>query len=199
MPLICALDQYEQLLDYLLTYSEVQFDLSFYLLCYVTLITDDTPDDFGEMRSDYPRNSSAYVISVWLKKYWLARSLGHPLFGSSLNSSDFLSTNNQSCDESLSNDHEEFRREIQTFPTGSIDIQRSPVEYLSKTIHFLGQLPSLSLEETRATLLSLISYLSHVSYSSLAHVLIWCIANHQLANDDEKPWIQNVIHTMGRE
>ncbi len=71
------------------------------------------------------------------------------------------------------------------------------MEYLSKTIHLLGELPSLSLDETKQTVSALITYLTQVSYGSLVHVLLWLIANYQIANDNERIWIQNTIHTMG--
>ncbi|CAF3627579.1 unnamed protein product, partial [Rotaria sp. Silwood2] len=74
----------------------------------------------------------------------------------------------------------------------------SNIEYLSKTIYLLGELPSLSLDETKQIVSALIIYLTQVSYGSLVHVLLWLIANYQIANDDERVWIQNIIHTMGK-
>ncbi|CAF4337875.1 unnamed protein product, partial [Adineta steineri] len=130
--------------------------------------------------------------------YWLSRYIGHALFASSLYSSDFLSITNNSLSEISVTDKEEFLMDIKCFNSENIQIKYSNIEYLSKTIYFLEELQSLSLEETKQTVLQLINYLTHVSYGTLVHILLWLIANHQIANDDERPWIQNTIHTMGK-
>lgn len=132
---------------------------------------------------------------VWLKKYWLSRDIGHALFASSLNSIEFLSTSNTNN----STDKEEFLLEIQSFNPENIQIKYSKIEYLSKTISLLGELQSLSFDETKQIIVQLINYLTCVSYGSLVHVLLWLVANHQITNDDERPWIQNIIHSMGKK
>ena len=199
IPLVCALDKYYEFIRLLLSYAETQFDLALYLLCYVTSITDDTSEDFGHIELNYEKSSSPFIVYVWLKKYWLSRYFGHALFSSSLTSTDFLSTINNSSGEISSTEKEEFLMDIKNFNIENIQIKYSSVEYLSKTIYLLGELQSLSLDETKQIVLQLIDYLSHVSYGSLIHVLLWLIANYQIANDDERPWIQNAIHTMGIE
>jgi hypothetical protein len=137
------------------------------------------------------------MVYIWLKKYWFSRYLGHALFSSSLNSIDFLPTINNSFNEISSTEKEEFLMDIQNFNQENIQIKYSNIEYLSKTISLLGELQSLALDETKQTVLQLINYLTYVSYGSLVHVLLWLMANYQIANDDDRPWIQNVIHTMG--
>ena len=193
IPLICALDLYYEFIHLLLNYAEKQFDLALFVLCYVTSITDDSSEDFGQLDIDSNQNSTAFSVYVWLKKYWLSRDIGQALFASSLNSIDFLSTTNSNHPS----EKEEFLLEIQTFNQENPQMKYSSIEYLSKTISLLGELQSLSLEETKQIILQLIHYLTCVSYSSLIHVLLWLIANHQIANDDERPWIQNIIHSMG--
>ncbi|CAF3896482.1 unnamed protein product, partial [Adineta steineri] len=199
IPLICALDQYYEFIRLLLSYTQIRFDLALCLLCYVTSITDDTSEDFGhiEINSDLSSPSSISFVYIWLKKYWLSRYIGHALFASSLYSSDFLSTINNSLNEITVTDKEEFLMDIKCFNSENIQIKYSNIEYLSKTIYFLEELQSLTLEETKQTVLQLINYLTRVSYGTLVHILLWLIANHQIANDDERPWIQNTIHTMG--
>ncbi|CAF0757365.1 unnamed protein product [Rotaria sordida] len=196
IPLICALDQYYSLINLLLSYTQTQYDLALYLLCYITSITDDTSEDFGHIDINYDKSSSSFIIYMWLKKYWLSRHLGHALFSSSLYSIDFLSPINNSFDD-ISVEKDEFLLDIKNFNHDNIQIKYSNIDYLIKTIYLLGELQSLSLDETKQIVLQLINYLTHVSYGSLVHVLLWLIANYQIANDNEKPWIQNVIHTMG--
>lgn len=198
IPLICALDQYYELIHLLLSYVQTQFDLALYVICYITSITDDTSEDFGHIDINFDKSSPSFMIYVWLKKYWLSRHLGHALFSSSLNSSEFLSMINDASDELLLSDKEEFLNDIKNFTSENIQIKYSNIEYLSKTIYLLGELPSLSLDETKQIVSQLINYLTHVSYGSLIHVLLWLIANYQITNDNEKPWIQNTIHTMGK-
>ncbi|CAF3424706.1 unnamed protein product [Rotaria sp. Silwood1] len=197
IPLICALDQYYSFIQLLLTYTQTQYDLALYLLCYITSITDDTSEDFGHIDINNDKSSSSFIIYIWLKKYWLSRHLGHALFSSSLYSIDFLSTINNSFDDISLLEKDEYLLDIKNFNNENIQIKYSNIEYLIKTIYLLGELQSLSLDETKQIVLQLINYLTHVSYGSLVHVLLWLIANYQIANDDEKPWIQNVIHTMG--
>ncbi|CAF3469520.1 unnamed protein product [Rotaria sp. Silwood1] len=198
IPLICALDQYYSFIQLLLTYTQTQYDLALYLLCYITSITDDTSEDFGHIDINNDKSSSSFIIYIWLKKYWLSRHLGHALFSSSLYSIDFLSTINNSFDDISLLEKDEYLLDIKNFNNENIQIKYSNIEYLIKTIYLLGELQSLSLDETKQIVLQLINYLTHVSYGSLVHVLLWLIANYQIANDDEKPWIQNVIHTMGK-
>ena len=193
IPLICALDLYYEFIRLILSYTQTQFDLALYILCYVTSITDDTSEDFGLIELNYDKSASPFMVYIWLKKYWLSRSRGHALFSSSLNSIDFLSTINNIS----SKEKEEFLIDIQNFNQDNIQIKYSNIEYLYKTIALLGELQSLVLDETKQILLQLINYLTYVSYGSLVHVLLWTMANYQIANDDERPWIQNVIHTMG--
>jgi hypothetical protein len=188
IPLICALDQYYEFIHLLLSYTQTQFDLALYILCYVTSIIDDTSEDFGHIEINFDQS---FIVYIWLKKYWLSRHLGHALFASSLNSIDFLST------EISSNEKEEFLLDIKSFNQDNIQIKYSNTEYLTKTIFLLGELQSLSLNETKQIITQLIHYLTYVAYGSLLHVLLWLIANYQIANDDERPWIQNIIHTMG--
>jgi hypothetical protein len=199
IPLICALDQYYEFIHLLLTYTQTQFDLALYILCYVTSITDDTSEDFGHIEINSDKTSSSFLVYIWLKKYWLSRHLGHALFSSSIYSIDFLSTINNSSNDISLIEKDEFLISIQNFNQDNIQIKYSNIEYLSKTIFLLGELQSLSLDETKQIILQLINYLTHVSYGSLIHVLLWLIANYQIANDNERPWIQNVIHTMGNE
>ncbi|CAF0759576.1 unnamed protein product [Rotaria sp. Silwood1] len=203
IPLICALDQYYPFIRLLLSYTQTQFDLAILILCYITSITDDISEDFGHLDINYDKSSSSssFIIYVWLKKYWLSRYLGHALFSSSLDSIELLSTttnnnNNLFGDLSLT-EKEEFLNEIRTSNNENIHRKYSNIEYLSKTIYLLGELPPLSLDETKQTVSALIIYLTQVSYGSLVHVLLWLIANYQIANDDERLWIQNIIHTMG--
>ena len=158
---------------------------------------DDTSEDFGHIEMNFDETTTSFIVYIWLKKYWLSRHLGHGLFASSLNSIDFLSTINNSFEIS-SQEREEFLMEIKSFNYQNIQIKYSNIEYLSKTIFLLGELQSPSLDETKEIIVQLTNYLTHVSYGSLLHVLQWLIANYQIANDDERPWIQNVIHTMGK-
>ncbi|CAF3814446.1 unnamed protein product [Rotaria magnacalcarata] len=198
IPLICALDQYYDFVHLLLSYTQTQFDLALYVLCYITSITDDTSEDFGQINISFDKTSSSYVVYMWLKKYWLSRHFGHALFASSLHSMDFLSTINGSLnDDVLSTAKEEFLMDIKSFTSENMQIKYSNIEYLSKTIYFLGELQSLSLTGTKDMISQLIKYLTHVSYGSLLHVLLWLVANYQIANDNEKSWIQDTIHTMG--
>ena len=95
-------------------------------------------------------------------------------------------------------DKELFVNEIKSFNQEAHQTKDSPIESLARTIHLLGELPALSLEETKTTVTGLIAYLTHVSYGSLVHVLLWLIANYQIANDDERVWIQTTISTMGK-
>jgi hypothetical protein len=199
IPLICALDQYYEFIRLLLSYTQTHFDLVLYILCYVTSITDDTSEDFGQIEINSDKTSSAFIVYIWLKKYWLSRYFGHALFASSINSIDFLSIINNSSGEIFSIEKEEFLIEIKNFNQDNIQIKYSNIEYLSKTIYLLGEIQSIALNETKQIILQLINYLTYVSYGSLLHVLIWLIANYQISNDNEKSWIQNVIHTMGRE
>ena len=188
IPLICALDLYYEFIHLLLSYTEKQFDLALFILCYVTTITDDSSEEFGQLDIE---KSTAFSVYVWLKKYWLSRDIGQALFASSLNSIEFLSTGNPF-------NKDEFLQEIQSFNPENPPISVSNIDYLSKTISFLGELQSLSLDETKQIIIQLIHYLTNVSYSSLVHVLLWLIANHQIANDDERPWIQSIIHSLGK-
>jgi hypothetical protein len=159
------------------------------------LITDDTSEDFGHIEIKFDKTLSPFIVYIWLKKYWLSRHFGQALFASSLNSIDFISN---SFGEISSNDKEEFLMDIKLFNQDNIQIKYLHTEYLIKTIFLLGELQSLSLDETKQIILQLINYLTYNSYGSLIHVLLWLIANYQIANDDERPWIQNVIHTMGK-
>ncbi|CAF2321704.1 unnamed protein product [Rotaria sp. Silwood2] len=197
IPLICALDQYYSFIRLLLSYTQTQFDLAILILCYITSITDDISEDFGHLDLNYDKSSSSFIIYIWLKKYWLSRYLGHALFSSSLDSIELLSTNNNTFSDLSLNEKEEFLNEIRTSNNENIQRKYSNIEYLSKTIYLLGELPSLSLDETKQIVSALIIYLTQVSYGSLVHVLLWLIANYQIANDDERVWIQNIIHTMG--
>ena len=197
IPLICALDQYYPFIRLLLSYTQTHFDLSLLILCYVTSITDDTSEDFGHLDINEDKSSSSFIIYVWLKKYWLSRYLGHALFSSSLDSIDLLSTINNSFGETSITEKEDFLNEIKIFNNENIQNKYSNIEYLSKTIYLLGELPSLSLDETKQTVSALITYLTHLSYGSLVHVLLWLIANYQISNDNERKWIQDIISTMG--
>jgi hypothetical protein len=192
IPLICALDQYYEFIRLLLSYTQTHFDLALYILCYVTSITDDKSEDFGQIEINSDKTSSAFIVYIWLKKYWLSRYFGHALFSSSFDSIDLLPTINNSF-----NEKDEFLNDINIFNQDNIQKKYLDIEYLTKTIYLLGELPSLSLEETKQTISALIIYLTHLSYGSLVHVLLWLIANYQIANDDERLWIQNTIHTMG--
>jgi len=194
IPLICALDQYYSFIRLLLSYTETQFDLALLILCYITSITDDISEDFGHFEFNYDKTSSSFMIYIWLKKYWLSRYLGHALFSSSLDSIDLLST---TVNETLLIEKDEFLNEIKIFNQDNIQKKYSDIQYLIKTIYLLGELPSLSLDQTKQTVSELIIYLTYISYGSLVHVLIWLIANYQIANDDERLWIQTIIHTMG--
>lgn len=195
--MICALDQYYPFIRLLLSYTETQFDLALLILCYITCITDDMSEDFGHLDLNYDKPSTSYISYVWLKKYWLSRYLGHALFSSSLDSVELLPTINSPFGEMSSTEKEEFLNEIHISTNDKVQRKYSNVECLSKTIYLLGDLPSLSLEETKQTVSELIQYLTQISYGSLVHVLIWLISNYQIANDDERLWIQNMIHTMG--
>jgi hypothetical protein len=194
IPLICALDQYYEFICLLLSYTQIKFDLALYLLCYVTSITDDTSEDFGHIEINFDKTSLPYMIYIWLKKYWLSRYLGHALFSSSLDSIDLLST---TINETLLIEKEEFLNEIKIFNQENIQKKYSDIQYLIKTIYLLGELSSLSSDQTKQTVSELIIYLTYLSYGSLVHVLLWLIANYQIANDDERLWIQTIIHTMG--
>lgn len=187
IPLVCALDLYYEFLHLLLSYTDKQFDLALFILCYVTTITDDSSEEFGQLNINQP---IAFSVYIWLKKYWLSRDIGHALFASSLNSIEFISTSN--VNPSFD------KEEIQSFNPENPPMNISNIDYLSKTIVFLGELQSLSLDETKQMIIQLIHYLTYVSYSSLVHVLLWLIANHQIANEDERPWIQSIIHSMGK-
>lgn len=199
VPMICALDQYYPFVHLLLSYGESHFDLALYLLCYLTSITDDTSEDFGHLELNFDRNSTPYFIYVWLKKYWLSRSMGHALFASSLDSIDFLSTINSSSSERFSLEKDNFLHEIRTFHPTKIQQRYSPMEYLSKTIFLLGELQSLVLGQTKETVVNLIEYVQHVSHASLIHVLLWLIANYQIADENERVWIGDVIHKMSND
>ena len=196
IPLICSLDLYYPFIRLLLLYTQTQFDLTFIILCYITLITDDTSEDFGHLDLKCDESSSSFIVYIWLKKYWLSRYLGHALFSSSINSIQFLSTKNNSFDDIKSTEND-FLNEIKTFSNENTEKKYSNIEYLSKTVYLLGALPSLSLDETKQTVSALINHLTQVSYSSLLHVLLWLIANYQIARDNERTWIQNIIHNMG--
>ena len=198
IPLICALDQYYPFIRLLLSYTQTHFDLGLLILCYVTSITDDNSDDFGHLELNFDPSLPPFHIYIWLKKYWLSRYLGHALFSSTLDTIELLPTINHSLTDLSSTDKEEFLNEIKRFDQENIQKKYSDIEYLTKTIHLLGELPSLSLEETKQIVSSLIIYLTQVSYGSLVHVLLWLIANHQIANDDEREWIKTIIHTMGK-
>ncbi|CAF1112024.1 unnamed protein product [Adineta ricciae] len=199
IPLICALDQYYNFIDLLLSYTKTRFDLALLLLCYVTSITDDTSEDFGQIEITADRSSPIFIVYIWLKKYWLSRYVGHALFGSTLSSTDLLSTMNNSFDEKSKVQKEEFATDVQCFNPENFAIKYSNTEYLSKTVLFLGDLQSLSLDETKQVVSQLINYLTHVSYGTLVHVLLWLVANYQIASDNERSWIQNTINTMGTE
>lgn len=199
IPLICAVDQYYPFVRSLLTYMQTHFDLALLVLCYVTSITDDISEDFGHLELGHEPNSPSHMIYIWLKKYWLSRHLGHALFASSLESIELLSNTSSLLFEASSNEREDFLNEIKTTPDESIEKKYSDVQYLGKTIHLLGDLPSLALDETKETVSNLIAHLTKVSYGSLAHVLLWLMANYQIANDNDRAWIQTSIHTMGRE
>jgi hypothetical protein len=192
IPLICALDLYYPLIRLLLSYSQTQFDLSLYLLCYVTSIADDRSEEFGAL---HLHEATSSIVYIWLKKYWLSRYLGHALFSSSLDSIELISSSSSS---SSSSSTDEFLNEIKHFHPEHFETKWSHVECLTKTIQLLGELPSLSLNESKQILQALLTYLTHVSYGSLVHVLLWLIANYQLANDEERLWIQTVIHSMGK-
>ena len=198
IPLICALDQYYPFVRLLLTYTQTHFDLSLLILCYLTSITDDNSDDFGHLDLHFEPASPPFLIYIWLKKYWLSRCLGHALFSSTLDTIELLPNINHSFTEISSIEKEEFLNEVKTFDQENPQKKYSDIEYLTKTIHLLGELPSLSLDETKQTVSLLITYLTHVSYGSLVHVLLWLIANHQIANEDERGWIQTMINTMGK-
>lgn len=148
---------------------------------------------------NFDKTSSSFFIYIWLKKYWLSRYLGHALFSSSLDSTNLLSTINNSSSDISNVEKVEFLNEIKNFNQDNIQKKYSDIQYLTNTIYLLGELPSLSLEETKQTVSTLIQYLTCVSYGSLVHVLIWLIANYQIANDNERLWIQNIIHTMGKQ
>ncbi|CAF1357477.1 unnamed protein product [Rotaria sordida] len=197
IPLICALDQYYSFIRLLLSYTQTQFDLAILMLCYITSITDDISEDIGHLDLNSDKSSSSFILYIWLKKYWLSRYLGHALFSSSLDSIELISTTNNPFDDLSLKEKDEFLIEIRTINNENIQRKYSNIEYLSKTIYLLGELPSLSLDETKQTVLAIINYLTQVSYGSLVHVLLWLIANYQIANDDERVWIQNIIHTMG--
>lgn len=198
IPLICALDQYYPFIRLLLSYAQTNFDLALLILCYVTAITDDNSEDFGHLELQFDPSSTSFHIYIWLKKYWLSRYLGHALFSSALDTIDLSPAINQSMTDLSSTEKEEYLNEIKTFDQENIEKKYSDMEYLTKTIHLLGELPSLSLEETKQIVSSLIIYLTHHSYGSLVHVLLWLIANHQIANDNERGWIQTMIQTMGK-
>lgn len=190
IPLIFALDQFYPFVRLILFNTENQFDLSLYLLCYLTSICDDTSEDFGQIDLNFDENSTPFFVYVWLKKFWLSRSLGHALFASPLTSIDFLSS------ERIFVEKDEFLHQIRTFEKGKTIVRSSPIENLSKTIFLLGELQSLALEQTKEILSNLIRYATHVSHGSLIHILLWLIANYQIADENERLWIQNVIHTM---
>lgn len=169
-----------------------------YILCYVTLIIDDTSEDFGHIEINSDKTSTSFIVYIWLRKYWLSRSLGHALFASSLYSMDFLSIINNSSEDMNIQEKDDFLFEIKNFTQDNIQIKYSNIEYLIKTISLLGELQSLSFDETKEIILQLINYLTCLSCGSLIHVLLWLIANYQIANDEERSWIQNTIHTMGK-
>lgn len=133
-----------------------------------------------------------------MKKYWLSRYLGHALFTSTLDTIELLPSINHTFNEMSSIEKEEFLNEVKIFDQENPQKKYSDIEYLTKTIYLLGELSSLSFEETKQTISSLIIYLTQLSYGSLVHVLLWLFANHQIANDDERGWIQTMIHTMGK-
>ncbi|CAF1033305.1 unnamed protein product [Adineta ricciae] len=197
IPIICATDLYYPFIRSLLIYTQTQNDLALLILCYVTSITDDVSEDFGHVDYQFEATSSSNVLYTWLKKYWLSRHIGHALFSSSLDSMDLLSTNHNSFSEASLAEKDDFLNEIKNLTPETVQKKYSDIEYLTKTIHLLGELPSLSLEETKQIITGLITYLTQLSYGSLVHVLLWLIANYQIANDDERLWIQTTISTMG--
>lgn len=196
IPLICAVDQYYPFIRLLLSYIPNQFDLSLLILCYLTSITDDTSEDFGHLELPFEKSSASYQIYIWLKKYWLSRYAGHALFSSSIDTLELLSIDNNNS--TFSFDKDEFLNEIKLFNSENpLEKTSSDINYLNKTIHLLGDLQSLSFDETKQTISALIQYLTHVSYGSLVHVLLWLFANYQITNDEERIWIQEIIHQMG--
>ena len=122
IPLICALDQYYDLIRLLLSYTSTHFDLALYVLCYVTSITDGTSEDSGLLDIAADQSSSPFVIYIWLKKYWLSRYLGHALFASTFNSSNFLSTLNNSVEDKSTADKEEFVTDVKCFNVENIQL-----------------------------------------------------------------------------
>jgi hypothetical protein len=52
---------------YFLSYTQTQFDLALYILCYETSITDDTSEDFGHIELNYDKSSSPFMVHIWLK------------------------------------------------------------------------------------------------------------------------------------
>ncbi|CAF2040283.1 unnamed protein product [Rotaria magnacalcarata] len=197
IPLICALDQYYSFIRLLLSYTETQFDLALLILCYLTSITDDISEDFGHLDLKYEKSSTSYIIYIWLKKYWLSRHIGHALFSSSLDSIELMSPITNLLGDMSSKEKEEFLNEIRTSNNRNVQRKYTDTEYLFKTIYLLGELPSLSLDETKQSISALIIHLTQVSYGTLVHVLLWLIANYQISNDDERIWVQKMIHTMG--
>jgi len=61
IPLICALDQYYEFIHLLLSYTQTQFDLALYILCYVTSIIDDTSEDFGHIEINFDQSFIVYM------------------------------------------------------------------------------------------------------------------------------------------
>lgn len=181
----------------LLSYTEINFDLALCLLCYITSIIDDRSEEFGTFSLSADKSSIPSMVYVWLKKYWFSRHIGHALFNSSLESTDLLTNPIFTSTETIVAEKEEYLHVIRNLNSEQTQIKYSSMQHLSKTIILLGELPSLSLEDTKQTVQILISYLTETSYATLLHVLLWLIANYQIASDDEKLWIQNTIHLMG--
>ncbi|CAF4009280.1 unnamed protein product, partial [Rotaria magnacalcarata] len=121
----------------------------------------------------------------------------HALFSSSLDSIELMSPITNLLGDMSSKEKEEFLNEIRTSNNRNVQRKYTDTEYLFKTIYLLGELPSLSLDETKQSISALIIHLTQVSYGTLVHVLLWLIANYQISNDDERIWVQKMIHTMG--
>lgn len=197
VPMILAMDKLNYLIELLFSRLDEKFELILYLLCYLTRSIDESPDDSVSLNVQFDRSSSAFLVFVWMKKYWFSRSFGHALFGSSLSSIEFLSSFDNSVADRLEAEKNQFLQEIYSErPTENVK-HRSNTEFLSKTILLLGELQSLALDDTKQIVEALILFLRRYSAGCLVHLLLWLIANYQIASETDRAWIQQTIELLG--
>ncbi|CAF1593637.1 unnamed protein product, partial [Didymodactylos carnosus] len=206
--IISALDQYRLIIRLLLNYNELYlsltqindddkrsvFDLTLFMLCYLTWSADDTTENFGQIDNLSIQLTST---SVWLKKYWLSRHLGCALFASS-NALESINFTNETDNSMIQNDvSEEYLREIRSTAFNYQQPKYSSTDYLTKTITLLASIPSLVSDDSKQKLIDLLQYNTQVCYGTLIHILLWLFANYQLATDVERIWIKDVINSVG--